>query len=105
MLSTRTRAAKRRLKVLPRPARTRRTTLTLPADLLKKVGDVAVRRHQTLSSAVAYLVEAALRNEPESPRTSRGILELWRKSYLPLTEKERMLVDGIILDEPVTDPE
>lgn len=63
----------------------------------------AATRHQTVSSAVAYLVESALGNEPASPRNSRGILELWRKSFLPLTEQERLLVDGIILDEPTTE--
>jgi len=66
---------------------------------------MAATRHQTVSSAVAYLVESALRNEPASPRNSRGILELWRKSLLPLTEQERLLVDGIILDEPTTEAE
>lgn len=79
--------------------RTRRTTLTLPEDLLKKVERFAATRHQTVSSAVTYLVETALRNEPESPRNSRGILEMWRKAYLPLTEEERLLVDGIIVGE------
>jgi CopG-like RHH_1 or ribbon-helix-helix domain, RHH_5 len=83
---------------LARP-RTRRTTLTLPEDLLKKVERFAATRHQTVSSAVTYLVETALRNEPESPRNSRGILEMWRKAYLPLTEEERLLVDGIIIGE------
>jgi hypothetical protein len=79
--------------------RTRRTTLTLPEDLFKKVERLAAIRHQTVSSAVTYLVESALRNEPESPRNSRGILEMWRSAYLPLTEEERLLVDGIIIDE------
>jgi hypothetical protein len=83
--------------------RTRRTTLTLPEELLNKVEQFAATRHQTVSSAVAYLVESALWNEPVSPRNSRGILELWRKSFLPLTEQERLLVDGIILDEPTTE--
>src|SRR5712692_6301931 len=85
--------------------KTRRTTLSLPEELLTKVERFAATRHQTVSSAVAYLVEGALRNEPESPRDSRGILDMWHKSYLPLTDKERLLVDGIILEEPTTEAE
>lgn len=79
--------------------------MSLPEELLKKVERFAAARHQTLSSAVTYLVEGALRNEPESSRVIPGILDAWRKSYLPLTEEERLLVDGIILDEPTTEAE
>jgi len=81
--------------------RTRRTTLTLPEEILRKVERMAAKRHQTVSSAIAYLVEAGLRNEPQAAKNSRDILELWRKAYVPLTEEERLLVDGIILTEPI----
>jgi len=83
-------------------SRTRRTTLSLPEELLKKVERFAAARHQTTSSAITYLVESALRNEPESLKDSRGILEMWRKSFLGMTEEEQLLVDGIILGEPGT---
>jgi hypothetical protein len=79
--------------------------LTLPEELLNKVERFAETRHQTVSAAITYLVESALWNEPASPRNSRGILEMWRKSFLPLTEQERLLVDGIILDERITEAE
>jgi hypothetical protein len=92
-------------KAAGRSARTRRTTLTLPEELLNKVERFAATRHQTVSSAVAYLAESALRNEPASPRDSRGILEMWRKSFVGLTERERLLVDGIVLDEPTAEAE
>jgi CopG-like RHH_1 or ribbon-helix-helix domain, RHH_5 len=91
-------------RTVSRP-KTRRTTLSLPEELLRKIERFAAPRHQTVSSAVAYLIEGALRNEPELARNSRGILDMWRKSYLPLTDKERLLVDGIILEEPVTEAE
>jgi hypothetical protein len=94
--------SKRKSNASPRVQRpsTRRTTVTLPADLLRKIERLAATRHQTLSSAVTYLVESALRNEPELQRSSIGILEMWRKAYLPLTEDERLLVDGIVVDRP-----
>src|SRR5689334_12557407 len=106
MLKTKVRTGKNPSpRAAPRSSRTRRTTLTLPEELLNKVERFAATRHQTVSSAVAYLAESALRNEPAPPRDSRGILELWRKSLLPLTEQERLLVDGVILDEPTTETE
>jgi hypothetical protein len=84
---------------------TRRTTVSLPEELLKKVERFAATRHQTVSSAITYLVESALRNEPGSLKDSRGILEMWRKSFLGLTEDEQLLVDGIILEKPGTTAE
>ena len=77
----------------------RRKTLTLPQELLNKVKRFAATHHQSVSSAVTYLLEAALRNEP-SIRNSRRFLEMLRRSFLGLTERERLLVDGVILDEP-----
>ncbi|HXA04064.1 MAG TPA: hypothetical protein VNY30_04465 [Bryobacteraceae bacterium] len=106
MLKTKARARKGdSRKAARRASRTRRTTLTLPEELLNKVERFAETRHQTVSAAITYLVESALWNEPASPRNSRGILEMWRKSFLPLTEQERLLVDGIILDERITEAE
>ena len=82
--------------------RTRRTTLTLPRELLNKVERFAATRHQTVSSAITYLLEAALRNEP-SLRNSSRFLKMLRASFRQLTEQERLLVDGIILDEPIAE--
>ena len=92
-------------KAARRSSRTRRTTLTLPDELLNRVERFAATRHQTVSAAVAYLAESALRNEPASPRDSRAILEMWQKSFLGLTERERLLVDGIVLDDPTAEAE
>ena len=79
---------------------TRRTTLTLPVELLKKLEHLAAHRQQTLSAAAAYLLKDSLvHNFPESAG-GPSIVEMWRRSYAPLTEEERMLVDGIILEEP-----
>jgi hypothetical protein len=49
-------------------------------------------------------VESGLRNETKAPKDSRDVLEMWKKAYLPLTEEQRLLVDGVIVasthDEP-----
>ena len=79
------------------PPRKHRTTISLPEDLLHKVERFAIERRQNLSSAITYLVESGLRNEAKAPKDSRGILEMWKKAYLPLTEEERLLVDGVIV--------
>jgi|SRR5580704_16567702 hypothetical protein len=94
----------RRFRAGSRPPRKHRTTISLPEDLLRKVERLAAERHQNLSSAVAYLVESGLRNETKAPKDSRDVLEMWKKAYLPLTEEQRLLVDGVIVasthDEP-----
>lgn len=64
---------------------------------MRKVERLAVERRQNLSSAVTYLVESGLRSEAKAPKDSRGILDMWKKAYLPLTEEERLLVDGVIV--------
>ena len=89
-----------RAKAASHRVRTRRTTLTLPHNILKEVEQFARERHQTVSSAAAYLLEEALRVEPRAQAGGRNFLELLQKSFAGLTEREQMLVDGIILEEP-----
>jgi hypothetical protein len=57
-------------------------------------------RHQSVSSAAAYLLQQGLRQQPGREAPGTGILEMLRKSFTGLTEEERMLVDGIILEDP-----
>ncbi|HVP47519.1 MAG TPA: hypothetical protein VMT32_13080 [Bryobacteraceae bacterium] len=83
----------------PVRARSRRTTLTLPLDILKEVERFARERRQTVSSATAYLLEEALRTQPSEHTSGKSFLELLQKSFAGLTEQEQMLVDGIILAE------
>ena|SRR5437867_3425905 len=79
---------------------TRRTTLTLPVELLKKLERLATHRHQTLSAAAACLLKDSLVHHFPETANGSSVLEMWRRSYAPLTDEERMLVDGIILEEP-----
>jgi len=82
----------------------RRTTVPLPDDLLRKVEGLAVQRHQTVSAAIATLIEAPLRQLEVQDRSGNGWDHL-RKSMEGLTEEEQMLIDGIILGEPGTESE
>jgi hypothetical protein len=103
MLKTKQRTAKRSGGRPSRP-RMRRTTLTLPEDLLRQVERLAVQRHQTVSAAIATLIEAPLRQLEVQDRSGNGWDHL-RKSMEGLTEEEQMLIDGIILGEPGTESE
>jgi hypothetical protein len=72
----------------------------LPQDVLKGVERFARERHQTVSSAAACLLQEALRVQPNTQTSGRSFLETLQESFAGLTEREQMLVDGIILQEP-----
>jgi hypothetical protein len=76
----------------------------LPDDLLRRVERLAVQRHQTVSAAIATLIEAPLRQLEVRDRNGSGWDHL-QKSMEGLTEEEQMLVDGIILAEPGAESE
>jgi CopG-like RHH_1 or ribbon-helix-helix domain, RHH_5 len=94
---------RREARGAPIQSRTRRTTWTLPRDVLRDVERFASDRHQTVSSAAAYLLQQALRQQPGGETPGTDVLEMLRKSFAGLTEAERMLVDGIILEDPSAD--
>jgi hypothetical protein len=94
-------ASRRRTKPAPIPGRTRRTTWTLPQEVLRDVERFARDRHQSVSSAAAYLLEQGLRQQPDRKAVpGPDVLEMLRKSFAGLTEEEQMLVDGIIIEDP-----
>lgn len=92
-----TRSREQRKAMRPR---TRRTTLTLPHTVLKDIERLARARRQTVSSAAACLLEQALRAQPPEPGDANRVVDLLRRSFAGLTEHERLLVDGIIIEEP-----
>jgi len=96
-------ASRRRAKHAPGKGRTRRTTWTLPQEVLRDVERFASDRHQTVSSAAGYLLRQALRQQPGGGTPGTDVLEMLRKSFASLTEEERMLVDGIVLEDPAGD--
>ena len=101
MLKTKARSAKLSGGRSSRP-RTRRTTVTLPEDLLRQVERLALQRHQTVSAAIATLIEAPLR-QLEARDRNGNVWDLLHKSIEGLTEEEQMLIDGIVMEKPGTD--
>ena len=103
MLKTKLRTAKQSAGRPSRP-KMRRTTVTLPEDLLSQVERLAVQRHQTVSAAIATLIEEPVR-QFEARARNGNVWDLLHKSIKGLTEEEQMIIDGIILGEPGTESE
>ena len=79
---------------------TRRTTLTLPAPLLRRAEQLARERHQTLSTVIAGLLQEGLRPSIRAEREA-SILAGWRKRvFVPANEEEALLLQGIVLQDP-----
>ena len=107
MLRTRTRQRGTRTKTtrMPPPhAQTRRTTLTLPEDLVRKAEQLARQRRQTLSASIAELMEQSLGSYRLQQANNHSTLKSLQKAFAPFTEEEMLLLDGIIL-EPSPDSE
>jgi hypothetical protein len=83
----------------------RRTTLTLPSELVNKAERLAKQKRQTLSAVVAGLMEQSLRGYAMQPVGNSNALESLRKPFGSLTEDEMLLVDGIVMSEPVDEAE
>lgn len=77
----------------------RRTTVSLPAEELIEFQRIAKKRKVTLNSLMAKAVSDGLRTLRQTER-SEEIMENYRKAFSGLSEEERMLLDGIIL-QPV----
>jgi hypothetical protein len=98
--SPRTHESRRKLA---RP-RTRRTTLTLPQHLVEQAERLARQRRQTLSAAVAGLMEQSLRSYRLEQNGGPNVLESLQKAFAPFSDEEMLLLDGIVM-EPVGDAE
>ncbi len=108
MLKTRPRQRRMKTKTTRMPPahpQTRRTTLTLPEDLVRKAEQLARQRHQTLSASIAELMEQSLRSYRFKQDNNHSSLDSLRKAFAPFTEEEMLLLDGIIMEEPSADSE
>lgn len=83
----------------PPPRKKKRTTLSLPEDSLLEAQRVARRRNVSLSTVVAEALADGLRAQT-APERAEAVLESYRQAFSGLTDVERMILDGIIL-EPV----
>jgi len=82
---------------------TRRTTLTLPVKALAEAERIAEKRKVSLSVVVSEALEKTLHAEAEAKSEGQRRVQAWekyRQSVSRLTDEERLLLDGIIM-EPV----
>jgi hypothetical protein len=77
----------------------RRTTLTLPEDLVRRAELLAEQRRQTLSATVADLMERSLRSFPARQSGNVDVLSHLRKAFAGFSEEEMLLLDGIVMEE------
>jgi|HubBroStandDraft_5_1064220.scaffolds.fasta_scaffold1390015_1 hypothetical protein len=83
---------------------TRRTTLTLPVKALTAAERIADKRNVSLSVVVSEALEKNLQAEAAAKREGERRVKAWEalcKSHADLTDQQWMLLDGIILSEPV----
>jgi len=83
----------------PPKTKTRRTTLTLPADSLREAERIARKRNVTVSAVVAEALAEGLRVQT-APERAEEVLDHYRKAFSGLSEEEMMVLNGVIL-EPV----
>jgi len=84
----------------------RRTTLTLPAESLTAAERIARARKVNLSVVISEVIEEGLRARTAAKRDGERRLRVWetyRQSLSNLSEEERLLLDGIVLSEPVNE--
>lgn len=75
--------------------KTKRTTLTLPADALAVVEEVARRRHATVSSVVSEVLIRVAEQEQRRQRVDE-ILADYQQAFDGFSEEELMILDGIV---------
>jgi hypothetical protein len=108
MLKTRPRQRRMKTKTTRMPPaypQTRRTTLTLPEELVRRAEQVARQRRQTLSASIAELMEQGLRSYRFKQDNHHDSLDPLQKACAPFTDEEMLLLDGIIMEEPAADSE
>ena len=83
-------------KSTPR-AKTRRTTLTLPADSLDAAQRIAHSRKVNLSSVITEALNEGLRQQMAAQQRDE-VLEKYRKAFSGFSAEEMSILDGIILE-------
>lgn len=80
----------------------RRTTLSLPSEMLDQAERIALAENVTLNTVLTRALANSLPQLP-SPEKARQLLESYRKAFeIPgFSEEQLLLLDGIVL-EPVS---
>jgi hypothetical protein len=79
---------------------TRRITLTIPRESLATARQIARARKVGLIKVISEAVEEGLRAKVSAERGAH-VLESYRRAFSCFNDEERMLLDGIVLDERV----
>ena len=77
--------------------RTRRTTLTLPADSLLAAQRIARARKINLSTVVSEALSDGLRAFAAAER-SEEVLRAYQKAFAGFSEQELLILDGVLPD-------
>ncbi len=80
-------------------SKSRRTTLTLPAECLEIAERIARERHLNLSSVVGEALQRGLSEEEQAQR-SEAILHAYSKAFAGFSADELLVLDGIVSEEP-----
>ena len=75
--------------------------MTLPAELVNKAERLAKQRRQTLSAAIAGLMEQSLGGYSPQAEGDPKALESLRKAFAPFTDEEMLLLDGVVMSQPL----
>ncbi len=83
----------------PAKSAKRRTTLTLPSDILSYAERIARARKVNLSTVIAEALAEGLRAQQAADR-SVEVLKSYRQAFSGFSEPEILLLDGILLGQP-----
>ena len=81
----------------PARVRTRRTTLTLPADSLDTAQKIAHSKGVNLSSVITEALDEGLRLKIAAQRRDE-VLEKYRQAFSGFSNEEMSILDGILLE-------
>jgi metal-responsive CopG/Arc/MetJ family transcriptional regulator len=77
----------------------KRTTVTLPGELLAEAEALAQERNTTVSAIIAQAMEAGMDSLRRKERAQQAYEQL-RSALSGLSEEEQLLIDGIHITEP-----
>jgi hypothetical protein len=92
--------------IMKREQLTRRTTITFPAKTLAAAEKIARSKNVSLSFVIAEALEENIQLKAAAEREGERRLRAWneyREAHSQFSEEERLLLDGIVLSEPVDD--
>ena len=83
----------------PSKSAKRRTTLTLPSEVLAYAERIARSRKINLSTVISEALAAGLRAQQAAERSDQ-VLKSYRQAFSGFSEPEMLLLDGVLLRPP-----